>query len=158
MSQRITGLPPFYGPDSRLLILGSFPSVLSRAQSFYYGNPRNRFWRVLADAAGAPEPVTVADKKALLTAGRIALWDVVQSCEIVGSMDKDIRAYEPADLYAVLCAAPVQKILLNGSTARQIFGRHFPELLPLSVSLPSTSPANVRFDEQPWRRALTETK
>lgn len=155
---RAEGFEPFFSPDSRLLILGSFPSVRSRAEGFYYGNPQNRFWKVVAAAYNAGLPRTVAEKKALLSAHRIALWDVVASCEIVGSMDKTIRNYRIADLYRVLHAADIRTIALNGKTALAIFRERYPALEGISVVLPSTSPANGRFDAQPWLKLLTTNR
>ena len=148
---RYVGFEPFYRPDSRLLVLGSFPGVVSRKDGFYYGNPRNRFWRVLSEAAGQPQPVSAAGKRRLLEVCRVALWDVVASCEIEGSLDKNIRAYEIADIPWLLRACPIEKIALNGGTAHILFIRHFPALAPLAEKLPSTSPAHTKFDPAPWR-------
>lgn len=154
-SMRITGFEPYCRSDSRILVLGSFPSVKSRAEGFYYGNPQNRFWRTLAAAFGQPVPATVADKKALLDRCGVALWDVVYSCEIVGSMDKNIRNYAVADLSRVLNACRIEKLLLNGKTAGKICAEHFPQLSAQMLVLPSTSPANGRFSAQKWLEALT---
>lgn len=152
---RITGFRPYYRPDSRILVLGSFPSVQSRAEGFYYGNRQNRFWRTLATAFGQPIPATVPDKKALLDRCGVALWDVVISCEIVGSMDKNIRNYAVADLSQVLNACRIEKLLCNGQTAGRICAAHFPQLAAQMTVLPSTSPANGRFSAQKWVEALT---
>ena len=148
------GFRPYFAPDAEILILGSFPSVKSRETSFYYGHPRNRFWRVLAAFYGEEVPQSVEERKAFVKAHGIALWDVVMSCEIVGSADATIRDYTVADLKEVLEAAPIKKILVNGTTAMKIFAKSYPELLPMTTALPSTSPANARFDVSAWENAL----
>ncbi len=148
------GFRPYFAPDAEILILGSFPSVKSRETSFYYGHPRNRFWRVLAAFYGKEVPQSVEERKAFVKAHGIALWDVVVSCEIVGSADATIRDYAVADLNEVLDAAPIKKILVNGTTAMKIFAKSYPELLPMTTALPSTSPANARFDVSAWENAL----
>lgn len=148
------GFKPYFAPDAEILILGSFPSVKSRETSFYYGHPRNRFWRVLAAFYGEEVPQSVEERKAFVKAHGIALWDVVMSCEIVGSADATIRDYTVADLKEVLEAAPIKRILVNGSTAMKIFSRNYPALLPMTTALPSTSPANARFDVSAWEKAL----
>lgn len=148
------GFRPYFAPDAEILILGSFPSVKSRETSFYYGHPRNRFWKVLAEHFGESAPVSVEDRKAFVLSHGIALWDIVVSCEISGSADASIRDYEVADVYEVLDAAPIRKILVNGTTAMKIFAKSYPELLPMTTALPSTSPANARFDVSAWENAL----
>ncbi|MDE7084164.1 MAG: DNA-deoxyinosine glycosylase, partial [Clostridia bacterium] len=102
MSGLIKGFEPFYNGDSRVLILGSFPSVKSREQSFYYGHPQNAFWRILSAFFGEDKPLTVEDKKAFLSKNKIALWDIVTECEIVGSRDETIKNYKVANLQEVL--------------------------------------------------------
>lgn len=92
------GFEPVFDERSRVLVLGSFPSVLSRANDFYYGNPQNRFWRVAAACLGEPVPATIAEKRRMLLAHGIALWDVIASCDIVGSSDASIRNVRPADI------------------------------------------------------------
>lgn len=151
---RVEGFEPYFALNAEILILGSFPSVKSRETSFYYGHPRNRFWKVLADFYGEPAPAGVNERKAFVKAHGIALWDVVISCEISGSADATIRDYSVADLKKVLAVVPIKKILVNGSTAMKIFSKNYPELLPMTTALPSTSPANARFDVSAWEKAL----
>ena len=137
---------PVFDPDSRILILGSFPSVLSRAEGFYYGNPRNRFWDVMAILSGRPVPKDRAQKEALLHARGAALWDVLSECAIEGSSDATIRGEKPNDLAKVLAAAPVERIYLNGAAADRLYRKHFADRIALpSVRLPSTSPANATW-------------
>lgn len=115
------GFLPFFDENSEILILGSFPSVISRETNFYYGNKQNRFWKVLAEAFGEPAPETIGEKQALLKNHKIALWDVVAECEITGSLDSTIKNYKVADLRQVLDKANVKKIILNGGKAKEIF-------------------------------------
>lgn len=143
------GFQPLYDGNSRVLVLGSFPSVKSRAAEFYYGNPQNRFWRTLAEAFGEPLPQSVEQKIRLCLAHGVALWDIVASCEIDGSMDSDIRNYRTVDLSALLEHVPVCKILCNGATAYKLTTKVYRGDLPV-VQMPSTSPANVRFDKSQW--------
>lgn len=150
---KYTGFPPIFDQNSRVLILGSFPSVKSRQQAFYYGHPRNRFWSVLADAFGEELPQTVEQKKNLCLCHGVALWDIVTECEITGSMDSSIRNYVTADLSRVLDACNIGKILCNGQTAYRITkATYFGDIE--TVCLPSTSPANARFDKSEWLNAL----
>lgn len=150
--QRQFGFPPLFDKNSRVLILGSFPSVKSRQQQFYYGNKQNRFWRVLQKAFGGSVE-TIDDKKKLCLENGIALWDAVVSCEIEGSMDADIKNYLLADLSQVLNFSSVSKILCNGAKAYELTTSVYRGNLPV-VKLPSTSPANVRFDEEVWLQQL----
>lgn len=157
MSERVYGFEPFYNSDSRLLILGSFPSVKSRQQNFYYGNRQNSFWRILSCFFEQPMPDTVLDKKAFLTKNGIALWDIVTSCQITGSADSTIRNYEVADLNQVLSNCPIQKIILNGGTAYNIFVKHYKDIAVPYIKLPSTSPANARPKDEEWFNELRTT-
>lgn len=141
--------PPVYDENSRILILGSFPSVKSRKQQFYYGHPQNRFWRVIYAAAASEEerfPKTVPDRRAFLLRHGIALWDVIAECEIVGSSDSSIRNVVPNDLHVVLDAAPICQIYVNGGTAYRLFERYQREACGReAIRLPSTSPANAAW-------------
>ena len=150
------GFPPVFDGESRVLILGSFPSVKSRAVRFYYGNPQNRFWKTVCGFFGETVPDTVDGKREFLLRRHIALWDVVERCDIVGSSDASIENAVIADLPSVLCAAPIGKIFCNGSKAYELFAEHFPQYIALAERLPSTSPANPRFTEERWRAALAE--
>ena len=157
MSDRVYGFEPFFNADSRLLILGSFPSVKSRRQSFYYGNPQNSFWRLLAEFFCESIPLTVEEKKEFLTRHKIALWDIVTSCKIVGSSDSTIREYETADLGKVLSRCPIERIILNGGTAYKIFLKRYASLPLPYIKLPSTSPANARPKREEWFNELRAT-
>lgn len=146
------GFPPLFDADSKILILGSFPSVKSRMQSFYYGNAQNRFWKTLCKAF-CSEVHTVEDKKRLCLSHGIALWDIVVACDIRGSMDSDIKNYVLADLSAVLNSCNIQKILCNGAKAYELTKLAYNGQIPL-IKMPSTSPANVSFSEKAWIEQL----
>ncbi|MBQ4575241.1 MAG: DNA-deoxyinosine glycosylase [Clostridia bacterium] len=146
MEQLTHTFAPVYNRDSRVLILGSFPSVKSREQGFYYGHPQNRFWRVLSAITGEPLPDGIEDKRALLLKHHIALWDVCASCEIEGSSDASIRGVIPNDIATILAGTKIKRILLNGKTAAKLFERLIRPSLAFEggvVPLPSTSPANA---------------
>lgn len=151
---RYSGFAPFVNGDSNILILGSFPSVKSREQGFYYGHPRNRFWKVLSSAYGDDTPQTVEERKAFLLRHSIALYDVVAECEIVGSLDSAIKDYEVADLEPIFSEAPIERVLLNGGKAAALFKKYYPQYANIAIPLPSTSPLNTRFDITPWIEAL----
>ncbi len=137
---------PVYDDRSRILILGSFPSQKSREQMFFYGHPQNRFWRVLAAVYGGDVPQTIADKRHFLLAHGVAVWDVIASCDIVGSADSSIRAVVANDLSEVLEAADIQRIYVNGKTAERYYNRYLRDSLGReAVCLPSTSPANAAW-------------
>ncbi len=150
---------PVYDEYSEILILGSFPSVKSREIQFYYGHPQNRFWKLIAALTEEETPQTTEEKKALLYRHHIALWDVVQSCEIIGSSDSSIREVEPTDLNRILRTSPIRKIFANGDKAFQLYRKYCQESTGRSIErLPSTSPANAAFSlerlTQLWRERL----
>ena len=137
---------PVYNDHSRILILGTFPSVKSRETNFYYGHPQNRFWRLMAELTGEALPVTIPEKKALLLRHGIAIWDVIASCEIHGSSDSSIRNAVPNDINRILSEAPIERICANGSKAYELYIRYcLPQTRREAIKLPSTSPANAAF-------------
>ncbi len=153
MERVVHTIPPVFDRHSRILILGSFPSVQSRQGQFFYHHPRNRFWAVLARALGEPQPETVEEKRAFLLQNRLAVWDVIASCEIQGSSDSSIRNVVPNDLNRILTAAPIERILVNGRTAERLYQRYCQEQTGRpALAMPSTSPANAAWS----RERLTE--
>lgn len=144
--------PPVYDGNSRVLILGSFPSVKSREINFYYGNKQNRFWKMLSELYDT-ELSDVDSKKKFCCDNNIALWDIVQSCEIQGSMDSDIKNYVLVDLSTVLDRCKISKILCNGAKAYELTKACYDGDIPV-VKMPSTSPANVSFNKQSWFEEL----
>ncbi len=153
------GFDPVYDENSRILILGSFPSVKSREQAFYYAHPRNRFWPVLAALTGEALPETIEGKKALLKRHGIALWDVAESCLVIGSGDNTIREVTPVDIRLLTGAAPIEAVYCNGSTAWALYMEYLYPITQLpAVKLPSTSPANAALRDDvllyKWSRLL----
>ena len=149
-------IAPVFNENSRVLVLGSFPSVKSREEMFFYGHPQNRFWRVLAAVFGAETPKTVAEKRALLLSHGVALWDVLASCDIEGSADSTIKNAVPNDLLPLLSAAKIEKIFVNGKTAEKYYNKYMKKALGReAVCLPSTSPANAAWSierlTEAWR-------
>lgn len=139
-------IEPIYDKDSKILILGSFPSVKSREANFFYHHPQNRFWRVLAAVYQDTVPEEIADKKAFLKRHQIALWDVIASCNINGSSDSSISDVEVNDLNMIIANSSVKHIYTNGNLADKLYHRYFDAIIDLPVTkLPSTSPANAAY-------------
>ncbi len=137
---------PEFSADSRILILGSLPSVRSRECGFYYGHPRNRFWKVISTLYGMPEPESVEEKRSLVRECHIALWDVIARCDIKGSSDASIKNVVPNDVSVILGTARIERIFLNGAAAKRYFDKYCSvgEDIPVTA-LPSTSPANAAW-------------
>lgn len=150
---------PVYDESSEVLILGSFPSVKSREQGFYYGHPQNRFWKVLAAVCDCPVPQSIEEKKAMLLKNHIAIWDVIDSCDIIGSSDSSIKNVVPADIAGILPKTKITRIFANGKTAGSLYEKFSRENTGIeAVVLPSTSPANAAFSLEKlvecWQNAL----
>lgn len=156
MSDKICGFSPIYDENSRVLVLGSFPSVKSRKIDFYYGNRQNRFWKMLFSYFGEEMKESNAEKAEFLLRRNVALWDVVAECTIRGSSDATIRASRVADIPRLLAFAPIERILLNGRAAYEIFADAFGDIGVPFFRMPSTSPANPRYEERIWHAALDE--
>ena len=152
----VHGFDPVWDGRARVLVLGTLPSVKSREENFYYGHPRNRFWKLLSLLFGASEPRSVAEKKALLLENGVALWDVVRGCDIRRSADVTIRNAVPNDIRPILEGADIRLICANGAKAKELYDRL---ILPLTgreaIALPSISPANAAFSPdrlaEAWR-------
>ena len=142
-------IPPLFSKESRVLILGSFPSVKSREAQFFYGHPQNRFWQVISHIFGFPIPQTVEQKNELILKNNLALWDVIQSCEICGSSDSSIKCVVPNDISYILKNSKVERIYLNGKTAERYFKKHIASSVDVPFcTLPSTSAANAAYSLQ----------
>ncbi len=139
-------ISPVFNENSKILILGSFPSQKSREQMFFYGHPQNRFWKVVAKVFKKDIPISVEDKKAFLLDNGIAVWDVIYSCDITGSADSTIKNVTANDLNKVLSVANIKQIFVNGKTAQKYYDKYVKEVIGReAISLPSTSPANAVF-------------
>lgn len=137
---------PVFDNNSKILILGSFPSVKSREQEFYYGHPMNRFWRMLEMVLSKKIPIDSSEKRQFLLENQIALWDVIDSCDIIGSSDSSIKNVIPTDLSKILSVSPIRNIYVNGKTAKRLYDKYSEAVSGLkAVCLPSTSPANAMF-------------
>ena len=136
---------PVADENCRVLILGSFPSVKSRENAFYYGHPQNRFWKVLAAVFAEAVPQTVNEKTAFLLRHHIALWDVIAHCDIMGSGDSSIRNAVPTEISVVLKQANISHVFLNGQTSGKLYAKHHKEIVIPYTVLPSTSPANAAW-------------
>ena len=112
---------PIYSNTSRILILGSLPSVKSREQNFFYGHPQNRFWKVISGLMNEPVPVDVEEKRELLLRHDIAIWDVIQSCDIKGSSDSSIKNVTPTDLASIVEHSKITKVFCNGKTSGKLY-------------------------------------
>lgn len=137
---------PVWSQDAEILILGTFPSVKSRENNFYYGHPQNRFWKVLAGLYDETVPSSVEEKKSLLLRRHIAIWDVIESCDIIGSSDSSIKNVVPADIAGLIRGTRIERVYVNGTLAKNLYDRFILETTGIdAVKLPSTSPANARF-------------
>jgi len=146
MEQVTHPIPPVFDSQSKILILGSFPSVKSREGRFFYHHPQNRFWKVLAAVMEAPVPETIEEKKAFLLKNHIAVWDVIASCSIEGSSDSSIKNVVPNDLTRILAASEISRIFCNGGTSYQYYRKYQEKITKKpAIRLPSTSPANAAW-------------
>lgn len=137
-----------FNENSKILILGTFPSVKSREAKFFYGHPQNRFWRVMARLCDAELPQTVEDKKNLILDNHFALWDVIHSCDVEGSADSSIKNVVPNDISVILKNSKVSRIFVNGKKAESLYKKYLEKETGITaVCLPSTSPANASWSE-----------
>jgi len=152
-------IPPVYNHDSKILILGSFPSVKSREGGFFYHHPQNRFWRVISQVFSQPMPQSIEDKRRMLLDLKLALWDVIKSCEIEGSADSSIKNVIPNDLSQILKAADIRQIVCNGGTSHRLYMKYiYPKTGLVPLKLPSTSPANAACSLEKLIQAWSQIK
>ena len=146
MSQLVHPFPPLFNENSRVLILGSFPSVKSREQNFFYGHPQNRFWKVIAALYDEETPVTIGEKKHLILEHGLALWDSIASCEITGSSDASIKNAKVNDLSLILDSCDIRAIFCNGRKSHDLYRKLIAPVTGRdAICLPSTSPANAQW-------------
>ena len=154
MQAQKMGFPPIYNENAKVLILGSFPSVKSREINFYYGNKQNRFWKMLCGYFQSEIPECNDEKRSFLLANGIALWDIATACDIQGSADSSVKNVQIADLTPIFETTNLQCILLNGTLAYTLFEKHYANCGIKYMKMPSTSPANPRYNKQAWTQAL----
>lgn len=146
MSHEQHAIEPVFDKSSKILILGSFPSVKSRESRFFYGHPQNRFWKILAGLLSEPVPTNIEEKKALLLTRHIAIWDVIKSCDIVGSSDSTIKNVIPNDLNHLLLHSQISQIFTNGNVSNKLYKKYCMKKTGKdAINLPSSSPANAAF-------------
>lgn len=142
--------PALFDANSEVLLLGSIPSPKSREQGFYYGHPQNRFWKVLASVLNEPLPTTIDEKRSMLLKHHIALWDVLDSCTIIGASDTSIEDVVPNDIASLLAKTKIKRIFCTGAAAHKLYEKYCEKATSIkAIKLPSTSPANcaVKFEK-----------
>lgn len=145
---------PLYNKESKILILGSLPSVKSREQNFFYGHPQNRYWPLVAALFEEPAPQSVEEKKALALKHGIAMWDTIYSCDIIGSSDSSIKNVVPTDLKPVLEETGIKRVFCNGKTSWNYYHKYQEKILGIQAEcLPSTSPANAAWGMERLKEA-----
>lgn len=150
---------PVFDEKSRILMLGTMPSPKSREVGFYYGHPRNRFWKVLADVCGEEKPETTEEKVAFAHRNKIAIWDVLAECEIKGADDNSIRNPKANDMCVILEHADIQAIFATGTKAAALYKKYcYPETGIEIITLPSTSPANCRVHYEELYQAYVQIR
>lgn len=150
---------PVFDENSKVLILGTFPSIKSRENQFYYGHPQNRFWKVIAGLTESEVPQTIEEKKKLLLEHGIAIWDVIESCDIIGSSDSSIKNVVPADIERVVANSKIQNIYANGGTAKKLYEKYSQKKTGREIiGLPSTSPANAAYSLERLLECWQEVK
>ena len=147
LMRALHNIEPVYNEDSRILILGSFPSVKSREEVFYYAHPQNRFWRIMENLFDLPRLATVEEKKAFLLSHNIALWDVIGECTITGSSDSSIKDVVPNDLGRILETGKIKAIFTNGKKSDSLYRKYQEKSTGMkALNLPSSSPANAAWN------------
>lgn len=139
-------IQPIYNKDSQILILGSFPSVKSREAQFFYHHPQNRFWKILTPLYNYETLKSIDEKKEFLLTHHIALWDVIESCEIIGSSDSSIENVKVNDILSIIKNSSIKVIYTNGKKAHQLYQKYcLPMTHKQDICLPSSSPANAQY-------------
>ena len=150
---------PVFDENSKILILGSFPSVKSRENQFFYGHPQNRFWKVMSSVLNWEVPKTIEEKKEMLLTNHVAIWDVIASCSIIGSSDTSIKDVIVNDFSRILENSKVERIYVNGGQAYELYHKYAEKITGMkAVKLPSTSPANAAWNleklQKAWKDAI----
>lgn len=138
--------PPLYDENSRILILGSFPSVKSREVNFFYGHPQNRFWKMLAGVLKCELPQSIEEKRAMVLSHRIAMWDAIASCKIEGSSDSSIKEAQANDFTPIFQTGDIQAVFTNGQQSHKMYEKYCAKNYTVpEFCMPSTSPANAAW-------------
>lgn len=149
---------PIFDKNSEILILGSIPSIISRENNFYYGNDKNRFWKLISTVFNEEYPVSNEEKKSIILKNNLALFDVVKSCSIKNSSDSSISNVKINDISSIINNSNIKKIIFNGNKAYELYLKYESNKFQNIVCLPSTSPANARysFDKlfEIWKKEL----
>lgn len=146
LENAVHNIEPVWNENSKILILGSFPSVKSRESEFFYSYKYNRFWKVISKITNSKEPKTIEEKKKLILDNNIALWDVIESCDISGSSDSSITNVKVNDVPKITKNAPVKMIFTNGSKANNLYKKYLQDKIGITaIKLPSTSSANASY-------------
>lgn len=149
---------PVYDAESSILILGSFPSVKSRENNFFYGHPQNRFWKVMANILEWEVPTTIEEKKNMLLSNHVAVWDVIARCSIQGSSDTSIKDVVVNDFSKILQNSKVERIYVNGGKAYELYHKYAEKVTGIkAIKLPSTSPANAAWSLERLTKMWKET-
>ncbi len=149
---------PVFDAESKILILGSFPSVKSRENNFFYGHPQNRFWKVMASVLNWEIPMTIEEKRDMLLENHVAVWDVIASCSIQGSSDTSIKDVVVNDFSRILEKSKVERIYVNGGKAYELYHKYAEKVTGIkAIKLPSTSPANAAWSLEKLTNAWKET-
>ena len=162
--ESFSAFPPLVGENPDILVLGTFPSPLSRERGEYYGNPRNMFWRIICDVfANGVYAADYGDRKNIIYSRGVAVWDVIERCRVEGALDKNIK--DPAFNHSLpdfIRTHGIKKVLFNGRMAHTFYMRGIGTADGDAVmfeTLPSTSPANagMRYEEKlsAWKTALS---
>lgn len=139
-------LNPLFDEKSKILILGSFPSVKTREQGFFYGHPQNRFWKILASILNEKIPAEIPEKRKMLIKNKIAIYDTIYQCDIIGSSDSSIKNVMPSDLSKIIKNSNIKQIFCNGGTSYKYFQKYHEKILNMkAIKLPSSSSANARY-------------
>lgn len=155
-------IPPVWNSESKVFILGTMPSPKSREAGFFYMHPQNRFWNVMAEVFGesfkysnnSPDhTATIAERRNFLLRHNLAMWDVLESCEITGAADSSIKNAIPNDFTKILENSQIHHIICTGKTAYNLWQKNcaakYEPRYNLTVHcLPSTSPANAQWSKE----------
>lgn len=139
-------LKPLYNEESKILILGSFPSIKTREYGFFYGHPQNRFWPIMEELFNTKLSTDIDERREFILKNKIAMYDSIFQCDIIGSSDASIQNVIPSDLSEIFAKAKIEKVYCNGATSHKYYKKYHEKKYGIkAVALPSSSPANARY-------------